>query len=387
MNEKLNTIVKILIGESLSIDDLNVLSLLYMPIIGNRAYALYMTMYSALNRSSNTRVVKLSDMTDLFGITINTLSLDRKRLEAIGLMNTFSKDDELVFLLKAPLSARQFFNDCILSISLKNKVGDELFYKLVNLFKVESFNREGYKNITEVYENVFKNKIEDEKINLDGYLIDKNKNSSVKTGEYSFDYDYFVSLLNLGLLEKNNLSAEFQKTVERIAYLYNLKEEDMQVLYYRALDQNGNFSITKLQREAKLFNKRNEIKQAPIDVIGIERLRSMDPKSILKICVADASEADYDTIDKLIEITPFSIDITNMIVFQSLTKNNMKCPDLGYFQKVIDTFMQFKIKTFEDATKFVLRQSDPSNKQANIKEENSEPGGSKWLDEFNKKFK
>ena len=89
MNQKLNTTVKILIGESLSIDDLNVLSLLYMPIIGNRAYTLYMTFYSALNRSSNTRVVKLSDITDLFGITVNVLTQERKKLEAIGLLNTY----------------------------------------------------------------------------------------------------------------------------------------------------------------------------------------------------------------------------------------------------------------------------------------------------------
>ena len=49
--------------------------------------------------------------------------------------------------------------------------------------------------------------------------------------------------------------------------------------------------------------------------------------------------------------------------------------------------MQFKIKTFEDATKFVLRQSDPTNKTTNTKEEKVESTGSKWLDEFNKKFK
>ena len=103
MNEKLNMNVRILIGESLSIDDLNVLSLLYMPIIGSRAYTLYMTMYSALNRSSNTRVVLVSDIVDLFGIKIATFELERKRLEAIGLMATYFKDNEYVFLLKAPL--------------------------------------------------------------------------------------------------------------------------------------------------------------------------------------------------------------------------------------------------------------------------------------------
>ena len=196
MNQKLNTTVKILIGESLSIDDLNVLSLLYMPIIGNRAYTLYMTFYSALNRSSNTRVVKQSDIIDLFGITIKTLNDERKKLEAIGLLNTYYKDDEYVYLLKAPLSARSFFKDGVLSIYLKNRVGDALFDKLVGIFKLESFDKTGYTNVTELFDNVFKDKIDGEVSNIDGYFPDKNINSSIKIGDYNFDYDYFIKNLN-----------------------------------------------------------------------------------------------------------------------------------------------------------------------------------------------
>ena len=174
MNSKLNTNVKILIGESLSIDDLNVLSLLYMPIIGSRAYTLYMTMYSALNRSSNTRVVKQSDITDLFGITLNTLNIERKRLEAIGLLNTYTNDSEFVYLLKASLSARSFFKDGVLAIYLKNRVGDALFEKLVNIFRLESFDKKGYKNVTELFDNVYKDEITEDLDNIDGYFPDKN---------------------------------------------------------------------------------------------------------------------------------------------------------------------------------------------------------------------
>ena len=389
MNEKLNTTVKILIGESLSIDDLNALSLLYMPIIGSRAYTLYMTLYSSLNRSSNTRVVKLSDIVDLFGITINTFLVDRKKLEAIGLLNTYSNDTELVFLLKAPLSARQFFNDDVLAIYLKQSVGDELFYKLLNLFKVESFDKTGYKNITDTFDNVFKKKFDGEKINIDGYLIDKKKNNSINAQEYSFDYDFFLSLLNLSLTEKNNLSAEFQRTIEKTAYAYSLKEEDMQILYHRSLDQAGIFSITKLQREARMHKKRMEMENADKATNPVDRFRYQDPRNILKVMVSDAKASDYEIIDKVVSNCPFNLDITNMVIFHAISKNNMKCPEYGYFVKVIETFEKYKIKSFDEAVNFVSAQGNYEAKEEKslVTKKETKEEGSSWLKEFNEKFK
>ena len=385
MNEKLNMSVKILIGESLSIDDLNVLSLLYMPIIGNRAYSIYMTLYSALNRSSNTRKVLVSDIVDLFGIKVATLELERKRLEAIGLLVTYYKDNEYVYLLKAPLSARHFFNDCILGAYLKNRVGEALFLKLVNLFKLESFDRTGYKNITEVFENVFRDDIDETIEKQDGYFIDKNINSSVKTGNYTFDYDYFIRELNLGLTKKKELTAEFQNIIEKTAYMYNLKEEDMVVIYHRSLDQAGNFSITKLQKEAKLAKKRKE-SDGKLDstVKGDERLKYMEPKKILKVMCPTAKDKDYEVIDKVVLESPFNSEITNMVIVHALKKNNNICPDYGYFVKVFQTFEKYNIKSFDDASKFVIAQSIHKNEE--IKDINTS-SGSEWLDKFNERYK
>ena len=364
MNEKLNMNVRILIGESLSIDDLNVLSLLYMPIIGNRAYTIYMTLYSALNRSSNTRVVLVSDIVDLFGIKIATFELERKRLEAIGLMATYFKDNEYVFLLKAPLSARHFFNDCILGAYLKNKVGEVLFNKLVNLFRLESFNKEGYKNITEVFENVFRDNIDETIEKQDGYLMDKQINSSIKTGKFEFDYDYFLTSLNLGIAKKNSLSAEFQTIVEKTAYMFNLNEEEMVVVYHRSLDQAGNFAITRLQKEAKSFKKRKENESKSEGVVGDDRIRYMDPKAILKLMRPEASIEDYNVIEKVANDSPFNSEITNVAILHGIKKNKNEFLEAGYFFKVFQTFEKYNIKSFEDALRFVMAQGNYDENEA-----------------------
>lgn len=396
MNQKLNTSVKILIGESLSIDDLNVLSLLYMPIIGNRAYTLYMTFYSALNRSSNTRVVKLGDITDLFGITINVLTTERKKLEAIGLLNTYYKENEYVYLLKAPLSARSFFKDGVLAIYLKNRVGEALFDRLVSIFKLESFNKEGYENVTDLFDNVFKDKVDGEIDNIDGYFPDKNINSSIKIGDYKFDYDLFISNLNLTIDQKRSLNAELQTNIEKTAYAYNLNEEDMQVVYHRSFDQLGNFSIAKFQREAKLIKKlKDQDVIQPKQLSGIEKLKVMDPKEVLKILNPKALARDYDVIDKVSAYSPFDLGITNVIILHVLNKNNKVCPDYGYFLKTFNTFSNRKITTFDEAVAFITAQATYDKKTEvkdviETKEEKKivkESTGSNWLDNLKKELK
>lgn len=392
MNQKLNTTVKILIGESLSIDDLNVLSLLYMPIIGNRAYTLYMTFYSALNRSSNTRVVKLSDITDLFGITINTLTIERKKLEAIGLLNTYYKENEYVYLLKAPLSARSFFKDGVLAIYLKNRVGETLFEKLVSIFKLESFNKEGYENVTDLFDNVFKDKIDGEIDNIDGYFPDKNINSSIKIGEYKFDYDLFISSLKLTIDQKRSLTAEMQTNIEKTAYAYNFNEEDMQVVYHRSFDQNGNFSIAKFQREAKLLKKLKEQDNRETSSLkGIEKLKVMTPKEVLKIVNPKALPKDYNIMEKVATYSPFDMGITNVIVLHVLNKNNKVCPEYGYFVKTFNTFENKKITTFEEAVEFITNQANYEKKdevkeviKEDKKESKTTTSGSDWWDNFKK---
>jgi replication initiation and membrane attachment protein len=392
--DKFNTSVRILIGESLSIDDMNVLSLLYMPIIGERAYTLYMTMYSALNRSSNARKVLLSDITDLFGMTIKDFTKERKKLEAIGLMNTYFKDDEYVLLLKAPLSARRFFNDCSLGSYLSDAVGETLYLKLVNIFRIESFDKEGFKNVTEIFDNVFKSEHDGEIKVFDGYFIDKNMNSSIKKGNYDFDYEAFLAQLNLSIAEKNNLTAEFQTIIEQTAYTYNLKEEDMQYAYFRSIDQDGKFSITKLTKEARNISKKKEASINDKKLSAIEKLKITEPKELLrqsmkKIGLKPTHE-EYEVIEKVVDCSPYDISITNVIIAHALSNYGYKCPDYGYFYKAIETFLQFKIKTFDEAIKFVTDQSDfakrggikKEEKQAIVEPATTKSTGSKWLDQF-----
>lgn len=384
MGLNLNDKITIMIGEALSTDDQNVLSILYQPIIGSRCYGIYMSLYSLLNRSNNRFTVENCNIIDLFGINSESFEADRKKLEAIGLMNTYSKNDEFVYLLKAPLSARQFFHDGLMGNYLFDRVGEKLFNCIVKLFQVEKFNRDGYTNITESFDNVFKNKASEITIDGDGYFIDKKQNRSAKIENIDFDYDVFLKDLSLSVLEKQNLSKDFEEVIIKTAYCYDLSESEMQQIYYRSL-VDGNISYVKLTKEAKILSKYKKQTKSSDNLNGVDLFKTAKPEDILKTLVEKdkIKRENFSDIAKVVEESPYDLEITNLVIFYAITKFKEKgtCPPYGYFIKVIDSFMQYKVKTFDEAKDFILRQADYVAPVVEKKEVET----SSWAEDFRKK--
>ena len=71
--------------------DRKVLTRLYQPIIGYGALALYFTLWSELEgeRTISTSEVKHSRLFDLMNTNVNDFLSFRKKLEAVGLLQTY----------------------------------------------------------------------------------------------------------------------------------------------------------------------------------------------------------------------------------------------------------------------------------------------------------
>ena len=94
--------------------DKRIISLLYQPIIGHAATALYYTLLDDLDKSE----LISDDLTHHHIMTNMQLSLEnliiaREKLEAVGLLKTYMKQGNInhfVYLIYSPLSAIDFFN-------------------------------------------------------------------------------------------------------------------------------------------------------------------------------------------------------------------------------------------------------------------------------------
>ena len=390
MGEKVNSNIKIFIGQSLSIDDINVLTTLYMPVIGYKAYSLYMFCYSILDRRSNMKEIELSAVLKILSMQKNTFDEARKNLEAIGLMNTYENEFEKVFLLKSPISAKRFTSDAILNICLYNKVGEATYNKLIDSFKLEVFDKTGYTNITDTFKNVYGARIDKILEKQDGYFIDKTDNKSVKMEDYPFDFDSFLKNANIDFFDSSIVTPVFQKQIEEIAFYYDLNEEEMAKAYHNSLNEKGNFSFISLNKE--VINERNrKILKAHDDLVTYERMRYLSPEIIVRIFCPKATSRDINTAKKLMMVSPLNEEITKMVIVHSILRYNKNivstettiCPDLSYFQKAVETFQKFGISDFESAAKFVLDQGNNQGTTRTTKKDDSkEFEEDEWLKGF-----
>ena len=145
----------------LSRNDTNVISMLYEPIIGYAAVALYYTLFDDLDKYSVTSLEYTHHhLMSIMGISMDNLIEARKKLEGVGLLKTYFKEDKdinhYVYVIYSPVSSYEFFHHPILNVVLYNNLGKEEYNKLVDFFKIPRVSLKEYDDITESFSNVFK---------------------------------------------------------------------------------------------------------------------------------------------------------------------------------------------------------------------------------------
>ena len=151
--------ITIYASTTLNSDDVNVITLLYSPLIEADAYKMYMTLHALLNRSSLTSHTLLhKEILDILGLDSKAFAEARLKLEAIGLLSTYKNENknEYMFLLKSPLTAKGFLSDGVLGMYLYSLLGDSEFRRIQKLFQITKVDKTNYQEITASFDDVFK---------------------------------------------------------------------------------------------------------------------------------------------------------------------------------------------------------------------------------------
>ena len=108
-------------------DKRKVLMVLYQPIIGYMAVNLYLTLINDLNKNDvESEILTHHHLMTNMQTNLETIVKSREKLEAIGLMKTFYKEDNInnyLYILYSPISAYEFLNHPILNVVLYNNIG------------------------------------------------------------------------------------------------------------------------------------------------------------------------------------------------------------------------------------------------------------------------
>ena len=128
---------------SLSADDVNSLSLLYAPLIGSDAFTIYMGLQSLLERNNlKSETYTHQNFLDMYSYKSTEFYKARIKLEAIGLLITYiNNDGNYIYIITPPLTPKNFIKDAQLGLFLYGKIGEELFDKIYNHFKIDTINK------------------------------------------------------------------------------------------------------------------------------------------------------------------------------------------------------------------------------------------------------
>ena len=202
--------ITIYASTTINSDDVNVITLLYSPLIGADAYKMYMTLHSLLNRTSLTSHTLLhKEILDILGLDRKTFAQARLKLEAIGLLSTYEHENEYIFLLKSPLTAKGFLSDGVLGMYLYSILGDSEFRRIQKLFQITKVDKTNFVEITASFDDVFKS-IEDIEIKNDEYIVDRRLNTGIKIKNYEFNFNLFQAGIAPTFLEGKRITKRFE---------------------------------------------------------------------------------------------------------------------------------------------------------------------------------
>lgn len=241
-------------------EDKLVLSMLYMPIIGNTAVTLYNTLYNELkaNNFISGELTHHHLMTNL-GDNLESIKQARIKLEGIGLIRTYYLEGDInsyVYELYSPLSVHEFFSHPIFNIVFYNNVGKEEYIRIKNYFKIPKVNLNGYTEITSPFDMTFKS------VNYSNFELENDEEIVKKmklpfSYEMMFDFDAFISSMPSSLFNEKALTKSVRELITNLAFLYKMDPFTMADMTKVSINEKGLIDKELLKENVRKYYEYN----------------------------------------------------------------------------------------------------------------------------------
>lgn len=350
---------------TLSNDDVNVVSLLYAPLIGSDALMLYLGLTSLLERNNlKSEDIIHQDLFDIYSFTPQSFMKARIKLEGIGLLITYQNDNSYIYVLCPPLTAKNFIKDATLGLYLYSKIRPETFDFIYNHFKIEKIEKSKYTNITKAFDEVYASKIDNDKtFEKFQYILGRKPSPSIKIKGNSFDFNNFLSEINRGFLE-TGVTKNFQDQIINLAFVYGFDENEMISLYNDSINRSGFYDYRLLKKKANIyFNYKRNMKAPQLiekdnDVAKeyesmIEYLDKSSPSEILNDVVPGYPLHFLDTVNEIYAEINLPRGVLNCMILKVLKDKSGDLPNVKYFKKVSESWVKDNVFSTSDAIKYI----------------------------------
>ncbi len=371
----------------LTAEQIKVLTYLYLPILGKRAYSLYLSFAQLVNFS----VGKSLDFdhnffVNLLNISPQELTETRRKLEAIGLIDTFENQDNLVLILNNPLTANSFFSNPNLHVLLQKNIPSEDSYNSIKqIFHTKSFIPKNYTNITET--NLVKTfgAFDPKKIAVaESYGIDKTR---VPEFISEFDFAEFTGFLgksNVGFAGTELENESYKSRLISLALNFSLKEKELAEIFIANIKDKKapNIDALKVAISTYRFSQKTTEDSATEITAWLNKI---DVKSLVEAIKQQTKVTKIDAKD-FVQLVNFiekhrenvNLGVLNMLILHSCKYQQKeyadRLPSNTFLEKALNIWIiDYKVKTTNDAVLISQKLAErfTSNTATKLKKTNS----------------
>lgn len=361
-------VFKVLRKEILSMEEVNILTELYLPIIGVDSFSLYFVL-SSLKEKENFLVKKLLDNLNFHHV--KDLEQTLSKLEALGLVKTYiNKDSHIAFQIYKPLDYESFFKSPLLSEYLGGQIGLDERDKIKKLHE-KKVSLVGYKDCSKSFDEVFMTSTESLS-SIYSHLQKDFHLNSITLKEVDFDYVYFKLSLDEEDLQDVLNDPSFRKGIIELSHVYHLNEDEMRevVLTTNNIDKELTFdylsknarNLYRTKTNANLVKletkEKDKFVSSGVDDETFKLINYLDQASfadILKMLSGiTPSNSELKMFEELKKNTKFSNGVINVMILYVSQVLDGQIPGYNYFEKIANVWARANITTTLEAHNYVL---------------------------------
>jgi replication initiation and membrane attachment protein len=345
--------------------DLQVLSLLYQPLIGSGALALYFVLHSLCDRQTTISEEALhGDLESLLSVKTAKLEAHRHKLEAIGLLTTHIAEDRFLYVVQAPLSPDAFVNDGVLGQYLRAFLSKERFQKIIDRFRIKTIKTESFYPITKSFNDVF-GQLPDAPTLYEPSLLSNIKATAIRVSGVDFDLRTFRESIPKEFFSDEWFGEDVRSKILTLAYVYGLDELAMKEIYLRSIDSMLRPDVAKLSIYAKEVygetlksgsameeDVRKPSADKPKD--PVEYFQTVSFKTLIEdMQMERLSSGDLRTIERLIDEVGLDKGVVNVLIAYVLQIKDRKMPNYEYFEKLALDWKRQNVTSVKEAVQYV----------------------------------
>ena len=373
----------------------NILIKLYQPVIGSTAVSLYFTLWSNLDSLEiiGTEYNHHNLMSNM-GLRLDDILEAREKLEAIGLLKTYLKKGSVnsyIYELYSPLSPYEFISNPILLTTLKNNISKNEYEKIIKFFSIPVIDLSEYEEITASFKDTFAvtdlAEVKEESI--------RNVKSLDIVIDKKIDLNMILSNIPDEYLNRKAVSKEIKSLIYKLAFIYNLSEEEMSELIRSSINEKHLIDKNLLRKNCQnyytfehkgsmptlVYKKQPEYLRKQVSDTSkksklIYTFESLSPYDFLtgRNKGVKPSKSDLSVLETLLVDYDFNPGVINVLIDYVLKINNNKLTR-NFVLKIADQWKRSNIKNIEDAMKLCKNENKNKKtvKSRNIKTKEEKP--------------